>query len=94
MRILDTHLHLIYPDRFNYDWTKGTPLDRPWTIEDYWKEAEPLGIESMLHMEVDVAARRDRGRDEVRARRPSAGDRRDRQLPARSATISRPSSSG
>ncbi len=54
MRILDTHLHLIYPDRFSYDWTKGTPLDRAWTIEDYWKEAEPLGIESMLHMEVDV----------------------------------------
>jgi predicted TIM-barrel fold metal-dependent hydrolase len=54
MRILDTHLHLIYPDRFSYDWTRGTPLDRAWTIEDYWREAEPLGIESMLHMEVDV----------------------------------------
>ena len=54
MRILDTHLHLIYPDRFSYDWTRGTSLDRAWTIEDYWVEAEPLGIETMLHMEVDV----------------------------------------
>ena len=54
MRILDTHLHLLYPDRFSYDWTKGTPLEGAWTIEAYWKEAEPLGIESMLHMEVDV----------------------------------------
>lgn len=54
MRILDTHLHLLYPDRFKYDWTEGSSLNRPWTIEAYWKEAEPLGIESMLHMEVDV----------------------------------------
>ena len=57
MRILDTHLHLIYPDRLSYPWLAREPQlnGRPWTVEDYWREAEPLGIESMLHMEVDVA---------------------------------------
>ena len=84
MRILDTHLHLIYPDRLSYPWLAREPQlnGRPWTVEDYWREAEPLGIEAMLHMEVDVAACRDRGRDKIRARHPSAGDRRNRQLPA------------
>lgn len=56
MRILDTHLHLIHPDRFSYPWLGGKPaLNRPWTVEDYFAEALPLGIESALHMEVDVA---------------------------------------
>lgn len=56
MRLLDTHLHLIYQDRFSYPWLTEVPkLNRQWTIGDYWAEAEPLGIESMLHMEVDVA---------------------------------------
>lgn len=56
MRILDTHLHLIYPDRFSYPWLSNYPtLDRPWHIADYFTEAVPLGIESALHMEVDTA---------------------------------------
>lgn len=56
MRILDTHLHLIYPDRFDYPWLSGAPaIDRAWTVEDYFAEAVPLGIEAALHMEVDVA---------------------------------------
>lgn len=56
MRIVDTHLHLIYPDRFSYPWLSGAPaINRPWHVESYWKEAEPLGIEAALHMEVDVA---------------------------------------
>ena len=54
--IIDTHLHLIYPDRLSYPWLSGAPhLNRPWSLEDYWKEARPLGIEAALHMEVDVA---------------------------------------
>src|SRR5690606_34576427 len=54
--IIDTHLHLIYPDRFSYPWISGThPLNGHWTIEDYWIEAKPLGIQAALHMEVDVA---------------------------------------
>ena len=56
MRILDTHLHLVYPDRFSYPWLSGAPaINRPWTAEAYFAEAVPLGIESALHMEVDVA---------------------------------------
>ncbi|HHY51273.1 MAG TPA: amidohydrolase family protein [Alphaproteobacteria bacterium] len=56
MRILDTHLHLVYKDRFSYPWLDGVPaLNRDWTVESYWAEAERLGIEQALHMEVDVA---------------------------------------
>lgn len=56
MRILDTHLHLIYPDRFDYPWLAGKPaLNRPWSLEAYFAEAVPLGIDAALHMEVDVA---------------------------------------
>ena len=56
MRILDTHLHLIYPDRFNYPWLSGAQaINKAWSVEDYFAEAAPLGIESALHMEVDVA---------------------------------------
>ncbi len=56
MRILDTHLHLVYPDRFTYPWLGGVPqLNKAWTAEAYFAEAVPLGIESALHMEVDVA---------------------------------------
>lgn len=56
MRILDTHLHLIYPDRLTYPWiTEGHRLNKPWTHEAYFAEAEALGITSALHMEVDVA---------------------------------------
>jgi len=56
MRILDTHLHLVYPDRFSYPWLNNAPaINRPWSAEAYFAEAVPLGVESALHMEVDVA---------------------------------------
>ena len=55
MRIIDTHLHLIYQDRFRYDWLAGEPkINHDWSVEDYFAEALPLGIEAALHMEVDV----------------------------------------
>ena len=55
MRILDTHLHLVYQDRFTYAWLQGAPkLNRDWTVESYFTEAEALGVEQALHMEVDV----------------------------------------
>jgi predicted TIM-barrel fold metal-dependent hydrolase len=55
MRIVDTHLHLIYPDRFSYPWLQGEPtINMPWSNESYWAEAGPLGIEAAIHMEVDV----------------------------------------
>lgn len=53
--IIDTHLHLIYPDRFTYPWiTSSHPLNGSWRLDSYWAEARPLGIEAALHMEVDV----------------------------------------
>ena len=56
MRIVDTHLHLVYKDRFSYPWLAGAEaLNRQWTAESYFAEAEALGIETALHMEVDVA---------------------------------------
>jgi predicted TIM-barrel fold metal-dependent hydrolase len=56
LTIIDTHLHLIYPDRLSYPWLKGAPaINRPWPVESYFAEAAPLGIEVALHMEVDVA---------------------------------------
>lgn len=56
MTIIDTHLHLVYPDRFSYPWLANAPaIDRPWPVESYWAEAEGLGITGALHMEVDVA---------------------------------------
>jgi predicted TIM-barrel fold metal-dependent hydrolase len=54
--ILDTHLHLVYKDRFSYPWLGGAAaINRQWTAESYFAEAETLGIEGALHMEVDVA---------------------------------------
>ena len=56
MRIVDTHLHLVYKDRFAYPWLSAAPpLDQEWTAEDYFAQARSLGIEAALHMEVDVA---------------------------------------
>ena len=56
MRIVDTHLHLVYPERFAYPWLDGVPaLNKPHRLEDYRREAAGLGIEAALHMEVDVA---------------------------------------
>jgi len=56
MRIIDTHLHLIYQDRFDYPWLANEPkINHDWSAESYWAEAAPLGIEAALHMEVDVA---------------------------------------
>ena len=54
--ILDTHLHLVYLDRFDYPWLeRELDIKAQRTIEGYFAEAERLGIEAVLHMEVDVA---------------------------------------
>jgi len=54
--ILDTHLHLIYLDRFAYPWLDGVPaLKRNFHLETYAREAATAGIAQALHMEVDVA---------------------------------------
>ncbi|MCW8174200.1 amidohydrolase [Verminephrobacter aporrectodeae subsp. tuberculatae] len=52
---IDTHLHLLYPQRLDYDWTRSLPvLDRAFPLEEYACTAQPLGICQALHMEVDV----------------------------------------
>ncbi len=65
MRIIDTHLHLVYLDKFSYPWLDGEPaLKRQWDVESYFAEAAPLGIAAALHMEVDVLERQ--AEDETR----------------------------
>lgn len=65
MRIVDTHLHLIYLDRLSYPWlANNRALNRQWDFPSYWDEAQALGIEAALHMEVDVRA--DQIEDETR----------------------------
>ena len=55
MRIIDTHLHLSYRDRFSHPWMQAyLPIDRTWTAEGYFAQAAPLGIVAALHMENDV----------------------------------------
>lgn len=54
--ILDTHLHLVYPEELSYPWLAGVPeIDRRWPVEAYFAEAKDLGIRRALHMEVAVA---------------------------------------
>ncbi|WP_306117645.1 MULTISPECIES: amidohydrolase family protein [unclassified Roseitalea] len=54
--LLDTHQHLIYPDRFGYDWAAGIDVlaGKAFTIEDYETLTEGLGVAATLFMEVDV----------------------------------------
>jgi predicted TIM-barrel fold metal-dependent hydrolase len=56
MRIIDTHVHLLYLDKFTYAWLDKEPaqLQQQWDAPSYFAEAEKLGIEAALHMEVDV----------------------------------------
>jgi predicted TIM-barrel fold metal-dependent hydrolase len=54
--IIDTHLHLIYQDRLHYPWLAKVPaLNRNFPLKEYLVQARDLGIETALHMEVDVA---------------------------------------
>lgn len=54
--LIDTHLHLVYPDRFSYPWMEGAPaLKKPFTLEDYESLTRGASIEAALFMEVDVA---------------------------------------
>ena len=56
MDIVDTHLHLVYLDRFSYPWLGDVPaLNRDFTLDAYLPQAEAAGIAQAIHMEVDVA---------------------------------------
>ncbi len=54
---IDTHLHLIHPERFAYEWTAGSPAlaEREFSLGDYHQAAEGLCIRESIFMEVDVA---------------------------------------
>jgi predicted TIM-barrel fold metal-dependent hydrolase len=71
--IIDTHLHLIYRDRFSYPWLAGVaPLNRDFSYETYAVEARRCGITDALHMEVDVAP------DDIEAETRNVEDLADR----------------
>lgn len=54
--LIDTHQHLIYPEKFNYPWIGDVPaLQNPFTLDDYAELTKEAGIEAALFMEVDVA---------------------------------------
>lgn len=54
--LIDTHQHLVYPNRFTYPWIENHPkLQDTFTLEDYASQTMDAGIESTLFMEVDVA---------------------------------------
>lgn len=55
--MIDTHQHLLYPDRFTYSWTRDfSALSGAFTLEKYQQEAAGCGITGTLFMEVDVDA--------------------------------------
>jgi predicted TIM-barrel fold metal-dependent hydrolase len=55
MKRIDTHQHLIYPDRFSYNWTAEIPaLQGNFRLEEYRAAAEGCGITESIFMEVDV----------------------------------------
>ncbi len=57
LAIIDTHLHLIYPERLRYPWLADVAaLDRDFPYERYQTEAGRCGVTDAIHMEVDVAA--------------------------------------
>lgn len=52
---IDTHLHLLHPDRFRYDWVDDFPaLHGSFTLDEY-AAAETAPVSEAIFMEVDVA---------------------------------------
>lgn len=51
--IIDTHQHLIYPERYPYSWAQGIPAlaDRPFRMDDYRAASAGTGIEKTIFME-------------------------------------------
>lgn len=56
IKLLDTHQHLVYRDVANYSWAKDIPplATDNFTVENYLKVTEGLGIEGTLFMETGV----------------------------------------
>lgn len=56
MKRIDCHQHLIYPERFSYDWTAGIPdlAGRTFRLDEYRAAASGSEIAGSVFMEVDV----------------------------------------
>jgi L-fuconolactonase len=53
--IIDSHIHLLNPDRMAYSWTRGAPqLGRLVTPDDFYAAAAPVEVERFVFVEVDV----------------------------------------
>lgn len=53
--MIDTHQHLMYPERFDYSWAKDfAPLNKAFTLTDYRDACDGTPIAGSLFMEVDV----------------------------------------
>ncbi len=53
--MIDTHQHLLYPDRFGYAWTRDLPaLQAAFRLDDYRAAAAGCNVEGAVFMEVDV----------------------------------------
>lgn len=53
---IDTHQHLLYPERFRYDWTAGLPAlaGLPFRVEEYRAATAHSPVAESIFMEVDV----------------------------------------
>lgn len=56
MNRIDSHQHLLYPERFSYDWTAGFPAlaGRAFRVEEYRDAAMHPQVTESIFMEVDV----------------------------------------
>ena len=55
MKIFDTHLHLLYPDRVGYGWAASVPaLQGEASVETYEARVRPHDVVAAMMMEVDV----------------------------------------
>jgi predicted TIM-barrel fold metal-dependent hydrolase len=56
MKIIDTHQHLLYPDRFQYPWCKGIAAleGKAFRLDEYRAAAAGTGISESLFMEAAV----------------------------------------
>ncbi len=55
-KLIDTHQHLIYRDRFNYLWSDSLPAlaGKDFTVSDYQKLTADCDVAGSIFMEVDV----------------------------------------
>ncbi len=55
--LIDTHQHLVFPERFDYAWAGGVPAlaGRDFGLPEYRALTEGAGVAGSIFMEVDVA---------------------------------------